>query len=284
MSTSTFSTPPESFSGRSPGDPRRNPWLVRQARSSDVRLRLFCLPYAGGAASLYRHWQDLLPDWVQLCAVELPGHGFRMAEEPALRLAPLVRSMVTGLKDLLDTPYAVFGHSMGGLLAFEFARTVRELGLRQPEHLFLSGVAAPGLPPTRPPMGMASTDEIRQELAALKGTPRELLENDELMELMLPVVRADFCVLETYWYRDQAPLDIAVTVFGGSSDPVVPSASLSGWSRQSSRGARLRIMPGDHFFLHSAAPALVSAVAETLDAALSPGSTHAVPTSMKEPS
>lgn len=238
--------------------------LLNHPVDPDAEIRLFCLPYAGGAAAAYRDWPGLLSGRIQVCPLELPGRGVRMGEPPFRRMAPLVRSLAAGLARFLDRPYALFGHSMGGLVGFEFARTLRERGLPPPVHLFVSATAAPGTRPEQPPLHCASDEEVVERLLVMNGTPRQLLDNKELMGLMLPTLRADFSVLETYEYEPAEPLDSPITVFGGAVDPIVPPAALTGWRRQSSAGYRLRIFPGDHFFLHGAVPDIIGAIAQAL--------------------
>ncbi|MGK5533239.1 thioesterase II family protein [Streptomyces sp. URMC 129] len=247
------------------------PWLARQEPADRAgpagpraAVRLFCLPYAGGAAAAYRAWGALAPAPVQVCPVEIPGRGRRLGEPPFGRLRPLVGALADALTGHLDRPFALFGHSMGGLLAFELTRTLRRRGLRLPEHLFVSGAAPPDEPRTRPPLHAAPDAQVKAELRRLGGTPRHLLDDDELMELALPVLRADFSVLETYTCRAEPPLPVPMTVFGGTTDPLVPAASLHGWRRQAGAGARLVLLPGGHFFLHPAATEVVAAVSGTL--------------------
>ena len=203
-----------------------------------------------------------------MCAVELPGRGTRIHEPPYRRLTPLVRALASSLEPYLDRPFAIFGHSMGGLLGFELARTLRDRGQPQPAHLFVSGMSVPGAARTRPAIHGAPDEDVKRELRVLGGTPRELLDDDELMSLMLPTLRADFSVLETYEHRPGPPLAVPITVFGGLSDPAVPSAGLPGWRAQPVLGARVHLFPGGHFFLHAAAGAVVRSVASALEQAL----------------
>ncbi|MFD2762817.1 thioesterase II family protein [Micromonospora eburnea] len=235
-------------------------WLAGRELSPEADFRLFCLPYAGGGAAVYRAWQEAAPAGVQVLALEPPGRGTRLREAPFRRVAPLIRSLADALTDALDRPYALFGHSMGGLLAFELARALRRRPVRQPAHVFVSAAASPGTAPTRPLLHCATDDEIRRRLAELGGTPPGLLDNVELMELMLPVLRADFAVLETYEYRSEAPLSVPLTVLGGRADRIVPPKALGGWQRHTSAGSRLCLFPGDHFFLHGATADLMSTV------------------------
>ncbi len=235
-------------------------WFCASRPRPAAAIRLVCLPYAGGAASVYRQWEHLAPPHVEVCPVELPGRGTRMGETPFRRLPPLIRALADALEPLLDRPCAFFGHSMGGLVAFELARLLRRRGWPEPCHLFVSASPAP---PRRhePAMHDAPDAEVKARLRTLSGTPREILEDDELMKLVLPVIRADFSVLETYEYFEEPPLSVPITVFGGLHDRAVRRADLEGW-RAHSTDSRLWMLPGDHFFIHDLAPGLVNLVAE----------------------
>jgi medium-chain acyl-[acyl-carrier-protein] hydrolase len=240
-------------------------WLAGRELDPRADLRLFCLPYAGGGAAVYRGWPERAPSGQQVLPRELPGRGTRLREAPVRRLAPLIRSLADALRDALDRPYALFGHSMGGLLAFELARALRRRPVRQPAHVFLSAAAAPSTPPSPPLLHCATDDEIRRRLAELGGTPPDLLDDVELMRLMLPVLRADFAVLETYEHRTEPPLSTPLTVLGGRSDRIVPPRALDGWRQHTSAGSRLCLFPGGHFFLHGpAATDVLATVARDL--------------------
>ncbi|WP_333767767.1 thioesterase II family protein [Streptomyces sp. IBSBF 2435] len=248
-----------------------NPWFGRGEPDQGAAVRLFCLPYAGGSAAAYRGWPALAPGGLQVCPLELPGRGGRIGEPPLSRMRPLADALAGALAPHLDRPYAVFGHSMGGLLAFELARTLRRRELPPPAHLFVSGAAAPGTPRNRPPIHGAPDADVLDELRILGGTPREMLDDEELMALMLPTLRADFSLLETYEYRPEPPLGVPLTVFGGTDDPLVPVRVLDGWRGQSAAGARLRVLPGGHFFVHPAAGEVMAVIAGTLGGYLSRG-------------
>jgi surfactin synthase thioesterase subunit len=231
---------------------------------SRADFRLLCLPYAGGGAAAFREWHRAAPPGVEVYALELPGRGSRLSETPFRRLGPLVRAVADSVEWALDRPYALFGHSMGGLLAFELTRALRRRGAPPPQHLFVSAAAPPGTRPTQPPLHCAPDHEVKERLRTLGGTPPVLLDNDELMDLVLPTLRADFSVLETYEYADEPPLPVPITAFGGLADRVVPPSALVGWRRESSEGARVRLFPGDHFFVNSAVAEVTGAVARVL--------------------
>ncbi|WP_216206447.1 thioesterase II family protein [Amycolatopsis aidingensis] len=239
-------------------------WLAGRRPRHDAEFRLFCLAYAGGSASVYHEWRRLVPAHVDVCPVELPGRGGRWGEPAFTELDPLVRAMATALSPALDLPFALFGHSMGGLLAFELARTLRDQGKPQPCELFVSATSAPGGPRTGSSVHRASDAELTAEIRRLGGTPAEVLADADLMALTLPALRADYAVLETYEYRPAAPLEVPITVFGGAADRIVPPSALRGWTGESLAGVTTRMLPGDHFFLRSAAGDLVSSIVRTL--------------------
>jgi len=173
--------------------------------------------------------------------------------------------MVPELKQHMDQPFAFFGHSMGALLGFELARHLRrECGL-SPSHLFVSGRRAPQLERARPPIYDLPQKELLRELKCLNGTPREALEHPELMELMLPLLRADFAVCDTYEYREGPLLDCSITALGGLLDADVTPQSLDGWREQTTASFSLHMLPGDHFFLQQDESQLLSIIAKDLN-------------------
>lgn len=214
-------------------------------------LRLFCVPYAGGSASVYREWVRSLPAHVEVYGIQLPGRSNRYSE-PLLTEVPAVVDGVGGsIAPLLDRPFAFFGHSLGALLAFELTRwTRRRLG-RLPEHLIVSGRRAPHLPPTPPLTYQRPDDELIAELAELCGTPMEILGNAELMAMMLPTVRADFQLSETYEYVPDVPLSCPMTVLGGSEDEESEEDRLPAWQRHTTGPFDVHVFDGGHFFIQS---------------------------------
>jgi medium-chain acyl-[acyl-carrier-protein] hydrolase len=244
---------------------RVSPWLVIPRENPSARLRLFCFPYAGGNAWTFSKWPERLPAWVELCAFQLPGRGNRMHEKPFARLRPLVQAIATEIEPYLDKPFAFFGHSMGAVIAFEIARHLRRRYGLLPEHLFISGRRAPQLDQSDFNPDNLSEPEFLESLRDLNGTPKEVLEHRELMELMSVLLRADFAVCHSYSYLPEPALDCPVTVFGGLSDQEVSRQQLEAWQEQTKASFTIRMLPGDHFFLNSAQTTLLSLLSHDLN-------------------
>jgi medium-chain acyl-[acyl-carrier-protein] hydrolase len=244
-------------------------WVVKPRVNPGAALRLFCLPYAGGGSQVFRSWAARLPAAVEVCPIELPGRGVRLKEPLFTAVPPLVEALAQNLEKHLDKPFAFFGHSMGGLLSFELTRYFRRHGLRSPAHVFVSGRGAPQMPGNQPPMHTLPEPEFISELGRLNGTPKEVLEHAELMQLMLPILRADFSVCETYLYEPEPPLDCPITAFGGTEDDNVSLERLQGWCEQTTAAFAHHVLPGGHFFLHTAQPAVLQLLSQGLTRVLS---------------
>lgn len=228
----------------------RSPWFSRVVRKEEARARLLCLPFAGGGADFYRGWSDWLPPDLEVWPVQPPGRGARMMERTLDDLAAMVHSIAEAVTPLLDDlPVIVFGHSMGALLAFELAHELVARSAPAPNLLILSGRPAPTwrLPRIRHVMTDA---ELLEELRSFAGTPAEALNNPELMELMLPTIRADFKLVETYRRpAGRLPLGLPIFVCCGDADDLAPAASLNGWREETAMSADIRLFPGGHFYL-----------------------------------
>ena len=245
-------------------DAKGDLWTARSFRRPGAPLRLFCFPYAGGSSAVFRTWPSQLSESIDVAMVELPGRGSRMREQCFTDLGQLVGATYNGIGDQLDRPFAFFGHSMGALLAFELARLLRRKGESLPVHLFLSGHAGPRVRRDDPPRHELPREEFIAELRRMNGTPVEVLENPELMDILLPLLRADFSVSETYVYEPEPPLSIPMTVFGGSDDIHISSEEFDRWSEETEGPFVLRMMSGDHFVLHAQERALVELIQREL--------------------
>lgn len=231
--------------------PSANPWLPFRRPLAAPRLRLVAFPFAGGGASVFRLWPELLPADIELCAVQLPGRETRFKELGFVRMTELARSAADALQPLTDRPIVLFGHSMGALAAFELAREWRRRGVPAPQRLIVSGHAAPHRPARGRALHALSDDAFRSELRRLNGTPEGVLENEELFQAFLPTLRADFAVCETYTCADEAPLDLPIVAVAGIGDPRANFDDLDAWRIHTRSGFSLRLHPGDHFYLQS---------------------------------
>lgn len=242
-----------------------DPWLICHRPNPGARLRLFCFPYAGGMANIYRKWPELLPRTVEVWAIQPPGRGSRFREPPFTRLPDLTEQLVPALRSYLTRPFAFFGHSMGTHIGFELARRLRRERLPGPLHLFVSGCRALQLKEDMPQTHLLPDAEFVAELRRLSGTPREVLEHPELMQLLLPLLRADFALTQIYQYQEEPPLDCPITAFGGWQDEEIDRASVEAWGKQTTAAFSSYMLPGDHFFLHTAERQLCEVIALKLE-------------------
>jgi medium-chain acyl-[acyl-carrier-protein] hydrolase len=256
--------------------PIPNLWITCPQPNPQASLRLFCFPYAGGSSLIFRTWADILPKNIEVFAIEYPGRGTQMKSVAFTRLEPLVNAIaqaLTGqfapvLLPYLDKPFAFFGHSMGGLICFEVARLLRNNYNKNPVHLFISGRSAPQILNRNPPIHALPEPEFLEELRLLNGTPVAVLENTELMQLLVPILRADFAVLETYEYVPAPPLECAIAVFGGLQDREVNIGELEAWQEQTTTSFELKMFSGDHFFLNSEKHLLLQSITQKLKMSL----------------
>lgn len=227
-------------------------------------IRLFCFPYAGGSSATFRSWGKVLGPAVSVYPVHLPGRERRLSEKPFTRAQSLVEAAAAAILPHLDRPFAFFGHSMGAMISFELARYLRRHNHPQPTQLFISGSRAPQLRVNDTITYNLPDAEFAEELRRLNGTPGEVFEHPELMELMTPVLRADFEVCQTYRYTREPALDCPITAFGGLQDEGVSREMLKAWEEQTTGRFRLWMLPGDHFFVNSAPERILSILSREL--------------------
>lgn len=245
-----------------PDHTAETPWLAKV--EPDARVRLFCFPYAGGSALIFRKWPELLPPSVGVCPVYLPGRGARLREAPFTDLRTLVGAFLPVMAEYLDRPFAFFGHSMGGAIAFELSRRLRQDYGVEPRHLFISGRRAPHLPDAERPIHALPEPEFKEALRRLNGTPAEILEHPEMMEMLTPLLRADISVSETYKCESRPSLTCPLTVFGGLRDWQDDAAGLEVWREHTVGAFNRRMFDGDHFFINTAQSELLRALGSAL--------------------
>lgn len=241
-------------------------WIVRQRQKAGARLRLFCFPYAGGAASIFYPWRQALPEFVEVCPIQLPGRENRFGEPLFNQLNQLTPVLTQVIQPYLDMPFAFFGHSLGALLGFELARDLRRQNLPLPFHLFASGTQAPQLPRSSSKiLHQLPDNEFLESIKGMNGTHTDVFQNVEFSKLFLPILRADFALVETYTYINEPPLPCSISALGGDRDPLGVEETLSAWQVQTRTRFKLHIFPGDHFFLNSARTALLKTVSDELN-------------------
>lgn len=232
------------------------------ADDAEVRLRLLCFPYAGGGTQIFRAWQDLVPAGVGVTGVRLPGREQRFPERPYDSWPQALAALTDGLAERIGQgPYAFFGHSLGARLAYELAHRFAGLGLPGPEFLVLSACRAPGVDPLWPPMHMMDRPALRERLRVMNGVPEEVLANDQLMDLMEPMLRADLCLAET-WEPSGGRVAAPILALCGESDDIDPYDAMVGWREHTTGGFSMRSFPAGHFFLQERVEDVVTAIGE----------------------
>lgn len=238
-----------------------SPWFVPPRYDGNADFRLFIFPYAGGSPAAFNKWTI---ENVECWTAHYPGRGSRYSEPVIKNIPSLVEPLAHAIPPLLDKPFAFFGHSMGAVIAFELIRSMRQNDLPLPRLLIVSACGAPHIPDPHAPIHALPDDEFLAELQKLNGVPSGLLEQPEAMQLLLPIVRADFEAIETYRAASQAPLEIPMIALGGSHDPRVSRERLEGWSTQTSAGFRAQTFDGDHFFIHTEKETILDLIQEGL--------------------
>lgn len=225
-------------------------WTMIPARRPKAKLRLFCFPYAGSGASIFRDWPALLPEDIELVGIQLPGRENRFSEPRLTRLDEVIESLRDVVVDFSDRPFYFFGHSIGALIAFELTRALQREGLPRPSHLVVSGLAAPQLPRRNELLHRLDDDAFLARIRDFNGTPKALLEDAELMKLFVPLLRDDFTICETYVCRDRTPVECPLIALGGDADADVKLDELAAWSELAGGHYEYLTFHGDHFFIH----------------------------------
>ena len=225
-------------------------WLVR-LQDGPRRLRLYCFSYAGGNAFLFLPWQAALNPAIEVCAVQLPGRGARLQEPPYSSLPLLIENLAGVISRQDPLPFAFFGHSLGALIAFELARYCDRHDLPLPLHLFPSGCDAPQYRSSGRRLHELDDRALIDALKEYNGTPQEVLENRELMELAIPTLRADFALAEKYKYQPGPALTIPITVLAGNRDDQIFAEQVQDWRKETTSTCSVKWFEGDHFFINS---------------------------------
>jgi medium-chain acyl-[acyl-carrier-protein] hydrolase len=236
-------------------------WLDVPCTRPRARLRLFCFPYAGGNASTFRNWPAHLPEDIEVCAVELPGRGRRFVEPPINNMRKLTAAMLPAISARWDRPAALFGHSLGAVIAFDLAH---QFHAKPPVHLFVSSCSAPNARPREAQFDHLSDEQIMSAMARIGGISSELLANHEFMTIFLPILRSDIGLMRSFGPNARARLECPITCFGGTADPMLGPTELAGWRKETGGAFGIHLLPGDHFFLRSAEDQLLALLAAIL--------------------
>jgi surfactin synthase thioesterase subunit len=232
-------------------------------------ITLFCFPYAGGSAAVFNRWRQYLDNRIDMHAVELAGRGRRIYDPMYDSMEEAVDDVFKIIGDRLhDSPYAVFGHSMGGILAYELTQKIRERSLPLPPALFVSGRGAPHIPyeHDKRMLHRLPREDFKKEIIQLGGTPKEFFDHPELQDVLLPMLRSDFKIAETYeetGAADIRPLDIDITVFIGKNEGVT-AEQMHGWKEHTNRVCTIHYFEGEHFFINEETEKIVKIINHSL--------------------
>ena len=247
-----------------------SPWVGGDGRNGapDAPERLFCFPHAGGGAGFFRPWCKALAPEIDVRPIELPGREWRLDEPPYRRLDDLLEPLCAALEPYLDRPYGLFGHSMGSLVAYEVARRFSESSRPAPSCLLVSGRRGPRLPSRHRIIFGLPDREFLDEVGRLGGMPREVLDEPDVLQMVLPTLRADYELSETYRPMPGGRLACPVAAYMGSADPEVTASELAGWRAETTGDFTTRVFLGDHFYLRGARPDVLRAVRQDVHEAM----------------
>jgi len=231
------------------------------------KLKLFCLPHAGGSARVFMPWKRYISDFIELCPIELSGRGSRMNE-------PFYQTFEEGLNDVFQiivkklddspSPYALFGHSMGGMITYELSHRIQKIGFKNPMHIYFSGMKVPGAP-TPKKDDKVSDEWIEERIRRLGGIPEELMNNKDVLKLFMPVLRSDFHMLETRQPSNKyEKLNTDITILNGASDDLVTNDSEK-WQTVTSKKLNVHTFEGGHFFINQHVELVVKIINQTLE-------------------
>lgn len=238
------------------------PWF--SMRKQPAEFTLFCFPFSGGTAAAFKPWQVHNSDLLEVVPVKLPGRETRYKEPAFFDLVDMASAFVDALAPYTDRRYALYGHSMGGLIIFEVVRQIRQRGLPMPEHLFPGAYRSPERPSTKRNIHHLDNEAFLEELRTYEGTPESFFDNPELIDFLLPMLKADFSIHETWVYKNQPPLDIPITGFYGKEDPISPATEMQPWQAHTSKSFELVQIPGSHFFLNDGRPLVLRKIINAL--------------------
>lgn len=243
----------------------RDEWFFCKKPNVGASMRLFCFPFSGGGASVFNGWVEPAGPGIEICALQLPGRETRYPEPKVKDFDYLVEQTARAIYEYRDKSFAIFGYSFGALLAFEVCRELRRQDMVMPLHLFVAACQAPQIPDAYPPISMLDDREFVEKVEELFEPQSEAWNHLELRDFLLPVLRDDIAVCESYVYREEAPLSCPIHVFAGEQDRSISVDSTRYWSEQSTGTVCQYVFPGGHFFIDNSVDEIISLVSSALN-------------------
>ena len=240
----------------------KNRWIKIFKKRPRAGTRLFCFHFAGGGASVFKNWNNLLPAEIELCAVQLPGREDRYNETPLENYHTAIAELIPRIRPLLDKPFIFFCHSMGTIIGFQLALALYKDYNLTPLRCFFSASAAPNNKPLFKKIAHLPEKEFKAEILSFGGIPREVTSSPGLLKIMLPLLRHDFRLIDSFTYEDCDLLHCPLTILGGQDDSNVPPAKLEGWHNVSTEETNIILFRGGHFYLLENMELLVQTVLE----------------------
>jgi len=228
------------------------------------KINMFFLPFAGGSFYSYRDFRKYLPEHIAVTATDPPGHGRRMREPLLTDIHDMTEDIFRSIKDSLNEPCAIFGHSMGSLLGYLLCKKISDAGKYAPLHLFVSGRYAPSVESREKDLHKLPRNEFIRKIKTYGGLPKEVAESEELMDLFVPIIKADFQAVSEYRYEPSEPLDIPLTVMIGEEEDTSYEEALR-WQEMTARKISVRQFSGGHFFIFDHLPEIGKLIAEHLE-------------------
>ena len=240
------------------------PWLTCYLPRPEAGIRLFCFPHGGGGPQSYKNWAEKLPETIEVFSLNFPGRGSRRREPAIHDMEKLAESITEAVSSYIDKPFAFFGHSVGALVAYETAGKMKEKGLPSPVRLLVSAHKVPHESRETDPMYNLSDEELVEKIIELGLVPEETLENRELVDFILPPLKADFEVSETYSFKGRDPLETSITALGGKKDPLLTPEDLKNWDSYTKGNFTWKVFDGDHFYTESHTKILLDEISRLL--------------------
>ena len=234
--------------------------------NSSKKFKIICLPFAGASKYAYAQFSQHAPDYIEFQGLDIPGRGTRFTEKPLTHIDDMVEDLFKQLKPLINEDYALYGHSMGTILAQRLCERLSAENMRLPKRLFLSGRGGPNTETTDRKWHLLPSAEFRIRLSELGGSPKEVLENEDLMNLLEPILRSDFEAVENYVYPEVNKLNLPVSVFYGTKDRCSKQES-EDWQSITTAPISLHEFEGDHFFIFTSVENFVQTMINDLESA-----------------